>query len=943
METVMSRNRQFQATNAPRWSSFVPILSLALLAFCCAPEAVGQEPGAPLPSGVERVATVEGITEYRLANGLRVLLFPDPSRQTITVNITYLVGSRHEGYGETGMAHLLEHLVFKGSPRHPNIPQELTEHGARPNGTTWFDRTNYFETFPATEANLEWALDLEADRMVNSFIAQKDLDSEMTVVRNEFERGENDPVGVLLERTHATAYLWHNYGKSTIGARSDIEKVPIERLRAFYRTYYQPDNAVLLVAGRFDPAKTLGLVQAKFGAIPRPARTLPQTYTAEPTQDGERSVMLRRVGEVQAICAAYHIPAGSHPDYAAVDVLSRILGDAPSGRLHKALVQTRKATSVSASGYQLREPGLLTFQAQVRGGGSLEATRDTLLKTVEEMATAPPTAAEVDRAKAQILRQIELDLRSSDRIGLEISEWAAMGDWRLLFLNRDRVRAVTAADVQRVAASYLKPANRTVGLFIPTRTPDRAEIPPVPDVAAMVRDYKGSAEIALGEAFDPTPANIEARVVRRDLPGGLKLALLPKKTRGGTVRAQMTLRFGDEKSLRNQTSISLLTAQMLMRGTKKRTRQQIQDELDRLQARLMVGGSGRFAASSPDAVQASIEATRENLAPVMTLLAEILREPAFPTEEFAQLKQARLAGIEEQKGEPARVASNALARHLRPYPKGDPRYVPTPDEQIAEIQAARVEDARRFHADFYGASHGELAVLGDFDPDEVAGLAEKLFGGWKSRRPYRRIPSLYHEVSPAEQTVATPDKANAVFLAEIPLKLRDDDPDYPALALGSYMLGGGFLNSRLASRIRQKEGISYGVSARLSADALDRVGSFSANAIYAPENVNRLEAAFREEIDRALRDGFSAEEVAAAKSGYLQSRQLNRAQDAMLARQLASYRFTNRTYAWDTEFEAKVQALTPAQIATALRKHLDPAKFSIVKAGDFPDSAASRR
>ena len=212
----------------------------------------------PKPAAPEKMTSVEGITEYRLANGLKVILFPDPSKPTITVNITYLVGSRHEGYGETGMAHLLEHMVFKGTPKHKEIWRELTEHGTRPNGTTWFDRTNYFETFDATDANLEWALDLESDRMVNSFIAKKDLDSEMTVVRNQFEAGENDPSEVLLARIYATAYLWHGYGRDTIGARSDIENVPIERLQAFYRNYYQPDNAVLVVAGKFDEAKTLG-------------------------------------------------------------------------------------------------------------------------------------------------------------------------------------------------------------------------------------------------------------------------------------------------------------------------------------------------------------------------------------------------------------------------------------------------------------------------------------------------------------------------------------------------------------------------------------------------------------------------------------------------------------------------------------------------------------
>src|SRR6266498_2101582 len=243
--------------------STTKILSILLFAAAASALAVPKEPPktpAQRPKAAAaasaghpvKVTSVEGITEYKLANGLHVLLFPDQTKQTITVNITYLVGSRNENYGETGMAHLLEHLMFKGTPRHPNIPQELTAHGARPNGTTWLDRTNYYETFQATEENLRWALDLESDRMVHSFIAKKDLDSEMTVVRNEFELGENSPSAVLFERVVSTAFLWHNYGHSTIGARADIENVPIERLQAFWRTYYQPDNAYLLVAGKLD-------------------------------------------------------------------------------------------------------------------------------------------------------------------------------------------------------------------------------------------------------------------------------------------------------------------------------------------------------------------------------------------------------------------------------------------------------------------------------------------------------------------------------------------------------------------------------------------------------------------------------------------------------------------------------------------------------------------
>jgi zinc protease len=892
----------------------------------------GQQTAAPAPKGVQRAASVEGITEYRLANGLRVLLFPDQSKQTVTVNVTYEVGSKHENYGETGMAHLLEHLMFKGSPRHTNIPQELTEHGSRPNGSTWFDRTNYFETFAATDENLKWALDLESDRMINSFIAKKDLDSEMTVVRNEYEMGENSPFGVLIDRVFSTAYLWHNYGKSTIGARADIENVPIDRLQAFYKRHYQPDNAVLLVAGKIDEAKTLELVNQYFAPIPKPERVLAKIYTDEPTQDGERLITVRRVGDTQLVVAGYHVPGGSHPDTAAVEILLQVMADTPAGRLHKALVETKKASSVFAFPYIFGEPSLFIVGAEVRQEQSLDAARDTLLQVVEAATKNPPTKEEVERARAQLLKQIQLNLNSSDAVGVELSEWIGMGDWRLLFVNRNRLRSVTPEEVQRVASAHFKPSNRTIGLFIPTQKPDRAEIPSNPDVAALVKDFKGDAAIAEGEAFDPSPANIEARTTRPALPIGLKLALVPKKTRGGAVVANLTLHFGDEKSLMNRGTAGDFAAGMLMRGTAKHTRQQIQDELDKLKARVSVGGG-------PTSVDVAIETTRENLPAVMKLVAEILREPSFPASEFEQLKQEQLAGVEQHRSEPTNVGFVALQRHLRPYPKGHVNYTPTPEESIAEVKAATLDEAKKFYSDFYGAQNGELAVAGDFDDKELVQLVGDLFANWKNKQPYTRIPQVYSDIAPINQSLETPDKANAFFVAGMNMNLRDDDPDYPALVLGNYMLGGGFLNSRLAVRIRQKEGLSYGVGSQLQAGSLDKFAFFGAFAIYAPQNVAKLEAAFKEEIARALKDGFTADEVKAAKSGWLQSRGVSRAQDMELARRLASWRFYDRTLVWDAELEKKVDVLTPEQIVEGLRRHIDPTKLTIIKAGDFAKAA----
>ena len=426
---------------------------LVFTCFFCA----GIESRAASPA---KVVSIEGVTEYQFDNGARALLFPEASRPTITINMTVLVGSRHEGYGESGMAHLLEHLVFKGTPTHPAVPKALRDHGASFNGTTNNDRTNYFETMPATDENLEFGIALECDRLVNSFVSGDDLKSEMTVVRNEFERGENSPAAILNQRIYAAAYEWHNYGKSTIGSRSDIERVPIDNLRAFYKKYYQPDNVVLIVAGKFDEAKALKLLEKYLGSIPRPTRKLDATYTEEPPQDGERTVTLRRVGAVASVGVAYHIPSSAHPDSAALDLLGGIISQAPNGRLYRALVESKLATSANGGADRGHDPGLFFASASCLPE-SLDAVRETLVNTLESLGETPFTEDEVNKAKIRAKRGAELRQSNSQMMASALSSASSLGDWRLLFIERDRIAAVTAADVNRVAKIYFRQPNRT--------------------------------------------------------------------------------------------------------------------------------------------------------------------------------------------------------------------------------------------------------------------------------------------------------------------------------------------------------------------------------------------------------------------------------------------------------------------------------------------------
>ena len=881
------------------------------------------------------ITSVEGISEYRLKNGLQVILFPDPSKPTITVNMTYLVGSRHEGYGETGMAHLLEHLVFKGTPRHPNIPQELTERGASPNGTTSSDRTNYFETLPATHENLEWALDLESDRMINSFISAEDLESEMTVVRNEMESGENNPFRILYQRTMSMAYLWHNYGKSTIGARSDVEGVPIDRLKAFYRKYYQPDNAVLVMAGKFEPKFALEKIVEKFGVIPAPDRSgrnrIYPTYTRDPVQDGERSVTLRRVGDVQYAMVIHHIPPGAHEDLAALDILGHVLDNATSGRLHKALVETEKAVSVASYAYQFRESGPMLTYAQVRKDGSLGDVWETMQAVIYGTASEElVTDSEVERARAFYLKNIELGFNSSQNIALQLSNWVAMGDWRLFFLHRDRLATVTTDDVRRVAATYLKPQNSTVGFFVPTDKPDRVEIPQVPDIASMLAGYRGRDAVKSGEAFDTSLPNIDARTRRATFDNGFKLAMLPKETRGANVVVSLALLFGSEPTLRDHVTRGEIAGSMLMRGTERLDRQQLIDEMNRLKTRGGVSG-GVYSAGG------SLQTTRENLPKVIELIGEILKTPAFDAGQFMELKQQTLAGYEQNRSDPRALGALALTRVLNPLERDHPLYASSFEEAIADMEAVELEEVVEFHESLYGASNGRMAIVGDFDPAEIEPLVRTVFGNWDSPQAFMRIANPFQDVDQTKIVINTADKPNAYFAAGIGLPIRDDDADYPALMLANFMLGGGFLSSRLATRLRQNEGLSYGVASQFSAHPIDLSGLFRAYAIYAPENANKLEAAFIEEIERAVKEGFTDDEVSDAKSGYVQYRNNMRSNDSTLASMLSQNLYLDRTMAWTDDLEKKIGRLTPREIKAALQRHIIPGRISIVVAGDFEE------
>lgn len=878
-----------------------------------------------LPAGVTKVRSIEGIDEYRLGNGLEILLYPDTTKPTTTVNITYKVGSRMENYGETGMAHLLEHLMFKGSTHFKHPEQEFSKRGFRNNGSTSYDRTNYFSTFQATDDNLKWALAREADAMTNSFISRKDLDSEMTVVRNEYEMGENRPSSVLMKRLLSAMFEWHSYGKETIGARSDIENVAITNLQAFYHLYYQPDNAVLIVAGSFDAAQTLRWIAQDFGPIPKPKRSLPPQWTVEPTQDGERTVVVRRKGDTQLVMVGYHIPAERSKDGAALGIAQEILGDTPNGRLHHELVETGIAADVFAETMSLYDPGVMVFGARVKPGDSIERARDKLIEVVEStFAKTAPTDAEMTRVREEEETGFERALADPQEFGVAISESIAQGDWRLFFIDRDETAKATAEEVGAAAQRYLRRDNRTVGIFIPDDNPQRAEIPAPLPMEAMLQGFTPHATIAAGESFAPTQENIDART-RVLTVGDLKIALLPKKTRGETVNVAMDFRYGDADSLHNKIIVRDLTSAMLGRGSAKLTRQQIADEMTRLK---MTGDLFDF------------QATRATVLDGLRLTATTLHESNFPAAEFDQLKREIITGLQAKLTDPAELSRDALQKHFDHYPAGDPRHYISLQERIDGVNAVTLDDVKAFFNDFWGTARGEIALVGDFDADEAAKLIPTLFGDWKSKAPYADILREPFAVPPTRIFVDTPDKENAMYRARMALDLRDDDPDAPALMLANEIIGGGSgLHSRLVDRVRQKDGLSYGIGSGLMVGSKDHAAAWGIGAIAAPQNIDHVESDIREELERLRKDGFTQEEIDASRNGVLQERMQARSDDGTVAAAWVGNLDLGRTFEFSKQLEDKVRALTPAQLTDAVRKYLDPAQLTVVIAGDTKKGA----
>lgn len=887
---------------------------------------------ATTPTAVDGIVQVgqaiNGVTEYRLKNGLTVLLGPDESKPTMTVNLTYKVGSRHEGPGEAGMAHLLEHMLFKGTEKIPDPKKELTRHGIEWNGTTWYDRTNYFGQFNASDSTRDLMLDWLSDTMTNVRISADKLKSERPIVINEMQASENRPATVLYHQLMNTAYGFHPYGRSVIGVESDLDEVSPASLQAFYRTYYRPDNAVLIITGKFDVEPTLAAVQKAFGGIARPDTPVPQPYTLDAAQNGEREVVLRRAGGVPLLLVGYHTPAGAERDTVALAVLAEMLTREPDGPLYQQLVKTGLAASVGASSTDLFDPGMLVMNATLADAGKQKAVWDVMRKVLEE--ELPLTQESLDRTKQDVRNDVQRLLDDPESLAMNLTESIARGDWRLLFAQNDWVETMTLDEIRGAGKRWLLRDNRTLAWYLPTPRPVRAPAPSRPDIAALLKDHPWKQAEAFKADFELTPGSITERTQIGQLDSGLKYALLPRQVKGDRVSVNLQLQWGNLDNLKGRWREADGISTMLLSGTRTLSRQALQDRLRALDAALDVN-------ADPSGVTLSLHVPAKNLDEALALGVSTIREPVFPADIFRERLDAVLTRIQAQRHQPDTLVSEALGARARAWPADDPRHFRTIDEVIADAKKQTPERLAKFWKDFAGASHGQFSAVGNFDPEALKATLQKLLGDWKSPQAYARIEKPFHGLPTEQVYLSVPDKANAVFQQVRNIPVSEDHPDFTALSMAIRLLGGN-PGTRISNRLREQESISYGAYAALSAQRDINDATIAIRAILAPANLMRLEKALAEELDTTLKEGFTQQELDSARSALQELRRQYLSGEGNVSALLVSNLFWNSTMKRWTDHDEKLARLTLDDVNAAFRKWFDPRKSLTIGAGSFRET-----
>ncbi|MGN6182810.1 MAG: M16 family metallopeptidase [Thermoanaerobaculia bacterium] len=885
---------------------------------------------AALPPNVEKSDSFHGIDQYRLkSNGMTILLVPDHTSPVFTFMVVYHVGSRNEAPGNTGSAHLLEHMIFNKSTEnfgrangHKTFQEVLYDAGAdfsSTNMTTWYDRMNGYSTLPSDK--LELAMKIEADRLGRGLILDSERQSEMSVVRNEYEIGENDPWQALWKATVATAIQAHPYHWSTIGYRSDIEGVTTEKLREHYKNFFWPNNSEAILVCDFDPEKALALFDREFGAFKPSDKPIPQVITVEPPQEGERRVVVSRPGTIGMVMLGYIRPGAKHPDFMPLEVLTSILADGVNSRLYRALVDKGLAANVQANNFTLRDPYPILVDATLAQGKSHQEVEDAIKAALAEIAANGVSDDEVKRAQQQIEVAVIRSRDGTYNFASNLGESVASTDWKWFLTYIDNIKSVTAADVQRVAKTYLVPNHATVGWFVPGAPAAPASETPAPSVAVAATPSTPSVAT---KASAPATGTFAQRTLRKVLKNGLTVDIVENHS-VPTVAIRGLILAGNSAAPAGKPAIPTLTARMLQRGTTSRTKEEIGKLLDD------VGASRSWSASLTEASLTANGMARD-LPLLLSVLADEVKNPAFGAEELAKAKKELETEYLRADDNTASRASQRLTQLI--YSDTHPYFGQGRETLLASNNAATAQELRAFQRARYSGSNFILAIVGDIDAAKTMALVEKQFGDLPKGEKLSLTDSPAQTIAPVREAITMRGKANMNLIIGSASNLRRTDADYDAALIANAALGQNSLSSRVGKRVRDTEGLSYNLFSRyLWSDVLPGVWLINVNV--APQNLEKALHSTMDEIRKFAKEGVTDAEVEAQKSFFAGNYQVGLGSNGGIALALVSAEKFGFGPKYLDEYPARIKKVTPAEVNTALKKHFFVDKLHTIVAGDL--------
>ncbi len=862
-----------------------------------------------------------------LPNGLKVLIKEVHAAPVVAVDMWYKVGSRNERPGLTGASHLLEHMTYKGTREFGKEEMKTLakRNGALDNGATYYDYTHYYTTIASDR--LELPLRIEASRMRSALIRQQDLDSERVVVRSELEGRENSPGSLLFTAVMATAFQAHPYHWPVVGWRADVEHVTADQLREYYRTYYVPNNATLVIVGDVTAANTLALVRKYFAGIKR-GPVPPQWTTPESVQRGERRVVVRRQGQVPIEQVAWHIPAITHADIPALLMLEQILGSGRTSRVYRAIVEQKLGVSAWAGSMALRDAGIFVAGGAAGPGQSLQPLEDALFAEVERIKTAPPTATEMARGLRQAEASFIFARDSVTEQANQLGEYeTTTGDWRMVERLPELLRKVTADDVSRVATTYLTQDNRTIGIFQPTTQGAKKEVGGMPG-PARYRAPGAVEQIAFGKPHPPTDVTpVAATPVKRErfvLPNGLVL-IVQENHANSTVAVRANLKAGKAYDLAGKTGLADMTANLLDRGTTMRTSQQIAEELEGAAADISTGTGWETVGIRGKALSGDTELLVRNM-------ADQIRHATFPADEVEKMREQMLAGLAMDRDQPEENAYRTFYRAVLPV--GYPYRLASFEEEESGLKAITREDLLAFYHARYTPHTMMMAIVGDVKVNDVRTMVERYFGDWQGPEgtPLTFTPLGAEK---AEKIVTPiPDKSQVDIFIGHPGGLRRADPQYFAAEIMNMILGGGgALNSRLGDEVRDKHGLAYSIHSAFHAST--GAGPWYVMLGVNPENTDKAVALVKQEITRMHDQGATQQEVDDAIAFLTGAHAITLETNAAIAGELMDAEYFQLGLDYPERVNARYRAVTRAQVNDAARTLLHPERLTVSIAGSY--------